>query len=107
MAGTVLADLDAEFWWLLTCFWLSRIWGQSAPSTNLVPEKMRVVVGGSFLQTIAVSTGHNSVGDALGRRVDSRGGCVWCQLGNEHISEVGMLEFFYPFKPWASWSYMA
>lgn len=56
---------------------------------------------------IAVSTVHNSMGDALGRRVGSRGGCVWCQLGNEHISEVGMLEFFYPFKLWTSWSYIA
>lgn len=65
---------------------------------------MKAVGEERFLQMIAVSTAHSSVGDALGRRVGSRGGCVWCQLENERISEISMLEFLYPFELWASWS---
>ena len=68
---------------------------------------MRVVGGEGFLQMIALSTAHNSMGDALRRRVGSRGGCVWCQLENEQISEMGMPEFLYPFELWASWSCVA
>lgn len=45
-----------------------------------MPEKMRALGGERFLQIIAVSTVHNSVGDALEKRVGHRADCVWCQL---------------------------
>lgn len=69
--------LDAEFLWQLSCFWLTRIWDQSSPSTEPVPEKMGITGRERVLQMIAVSTVHKSMGDALGRRLGSRGGCAW------------------------------
>lgn len=69
--------LDAEFLWQLSCFWLTRIWDQSSPSTEPVPEKMGITGRERVLQMISVSTVHKSMGDALGRRLGSRGGCAW------------------------------
>lgn len=67
------------------CFWLTRTWGQSAHSTEFVPEEMRAVGGERFLQMTPVSTAHNGVGDALGRALCGRRGCVWCQLEKEFL----------------------
>lgn len=58
-------------------FWLTRIWDQSSPSTEPVPEKMGITGRERVLQMIAVSTVHKSMGDAVGRRLGSRGGCAW------------------------------
>jgi len=67
-----------------------------------------IVVGRErFLQIITVSTAHSSMGDALVRRLGSRGGCVWCQLEDEQISEMGMMESLSSFELWASWSCVA
>lgn len=77
MAETVLTGLDAEFLWQLSCLWLTRIWDQSPPSTEPVPEKMRIIDGERVPQMIAVSTVHKGMGDAIEGRVGSRGGCAW------------------------------
>lgn len=80
MAETVLTGLDAEFLWQLSCFWLTRIWDQSSPSTEPVPEKMRIIGGERVPQMIVVSTVHKGMGDAIEGRVGSRGGCAWFQI---------------------------
>lgn len=77
MVETVLVGLDAEFLWQLSCFWLIKIWDQSSHSTEPVPERMRIIGGEKVLQIVAVSTVHKSMGDAIERRVGSRGGCAW------------------------------
>lgn len=46
---------------------------------------MRAVGGERFLPMTAGSTAHNSVGDALGRTLGGRRGCVWCQLEKEFL----------------------
>lgn len=82
MTETVLTGLDAEFLWQLSHFWLTRIWDQSPPSTEPVPEKMRITGGERVPQMIAVLTVHESRGDAIERKVGSRGGCAWFQAEN-------------------------
>lgn len=47
-----------------------------------MPEKMRITGGERVSQMIAVSTVPKSMGDALRRRVGSRGDCAWFQLEN-------------------------
>lgn len=65
MVDTVLTGLEAEFLWQLSCFWLTRIWDQSSPSTEPVPEKIRIIGGERVRQMIAVSTVHKGMGDAV------------------------------------------
>lgn len=65
MVDTVLTGLEAEFLWQLSCFWLTRIWDQSSPSTEPVPAKIRIIGGERVLQMIAVFTVHKGMGDAV------------------------------------------
>lgn len=82
MTETGLIGLDAEFLWQLSRLWLTRIWDQSPPSTEPVPEKMRIIGGERVPQMIAVLAVYKSMGDAIERRVGSRGGCAWFQIEN-------------------------
>lgn len=47
-----------------------------------MPEKMRIIAGERALQMIAVSTVPKSMGDAIEKRVGSRGGHAWFQIEN-------------------------